>query len=81
MELVELEVQRFKGMYMRDQSKPYLWNKIHWPTPEMESCVSFNDESFAFRLSSVKAMLSDHSLQLSNSRWREQSHTQPSPHN
>jgi hypothetical protein len=36
---------------------PYLWKRIHCPTVEMASWVSFNDESFARRLSSVKAML------------------------
>jgi hypothetical protein len=35
----------------------YLWNNIHWPTVEMESCVSFNDDSFARRPSSVNAMM------------------------
>jgi len=39
----------------------YLWNKIHCPTVEIESCVSLRDDSFALRLSSVKAMASSHS--------------------
>ena len=39
----------------------YRWNRIHCPTVEMESCVSLRDDSFAFRLSSVKAMVSDYS--------------------
>lgn len=50
-------VEHFEAMYMWDQRKPYLWNTIHEPTVEMDSWVSFRDESFAFRLSSVKAIL------------------------
>jgi hypothetical protein len=37
--------------------KLYLWKRIHWPTVDMASWVSLSDESFALRLSSVKAIL------------------------
>jgi hypothetical protein len=42
---------------LRDGGKLYLWKRIHWPTVEIASCVSLSDESFALRLSSVKAIL------------------------